>query len=434
MPIEGLPPVTSTQVRASVSAWVTRLVSPLGSSAMSANGMMEVADRVKYILVVILLAVIVYATKHSHLLGRVTGSGATPTPPGGSPAGSGAASASSVGLPVASGATSANPVESSAGSGAASTNSVGSHAGGFRDGSLTLSGIIGDDDKRIDAAFDVLLGNLESLRGDAGRVFGEQVQQFYRIHGHLRADPNFAKAFVHVEQNERNYQFLLEMKGAVFFPATYSINNEGVVPLPQDGNCLFHALGAGLHLLEPEMTRKGVWNNFSFDHATIRKRVTDWMDSNLSTDAELKVHIDRAIMEYCPILEEQQRIYRLSVESVGRSVLNDDDYQAKEKQLQILRAVQPDAPGTLQAHQLYLEMTRAQGKFASSPQMYAFCRLNPDVGIRVAKTLFFPGRNGAADRREVRFDSFLPFNPGAKFVIKPHFNEAGNHFDLNVTY
>ncbi len=85
MSVKGLPPVSpsTAPMLAPIAAWGVRLVAPLGSSAMSANGMMELADRVKYILGVILLAVIVFTTKYSHLLGRATVSGAAPTnPPG----------------------------------------------------------------------------------------------------------------------------------------------------------------------------------------------------------------------------------------------------------------------------------------------------------------------------------------------------------------
>jgi hypothetical protein len=393
MSVEGLPQVIASSIPmlAPVSAWGARLVAPLDASLMSKEGMTEIAGRIYWIVALVIAAVIVFATKYSHLLGRATASEAASTSPTGSP------------------------------------------AGVVLDDSPTLSGEIGDDARRIDAAFDGLLRNLRSIRGEAGREFDETVQQFHQMHDGLKENPTYAKAFQLVELNERNYQFLLDMKGAVFFPKTYSINNEGEVPMPPDGNCLFHALGAGLHLLEPEMTRRGVWNHFPFDHGTIRKRVTDWMDRNLAIDAELKVHIDRAIMEYCPILEDQQKTYRLSVVSDGRSILYDDAYQKKERQLAILRTVQSDAPGTLEAHQLYVDMTRAEGRFASSPQMYAFCRLNPDVGIVVAKKLYFPGRNGAPDRREMSFDAFPRFNPGAKFMIKPLFNENGDHFDLKVT-
>jgi hypothetical protein len=235
-----------------------------------------------------------------------------------------------------------------------------------------------------------------------------------------------------VQSNEQNYRFLLDMKGAIFLTKTYTIQDDKL-PMPSDGNCLFHTLGAGLCLLEPEMTRRGMWNGFPFDHESIREKVNEWMIAHLKTDAKLKEHIDNAIMEYCPILEVQQRRDRLSVELDNRTIDDDLDYQEKEKQIAILRSVQFDSPGTLQAHKLYIEMTRGLGKFASSPQMYAFCQLNPNVGIVVAKTLCFPGRNGAPDRKEVSFDQFPPFNPDARFIIKPHFNESGDHFDLNIS-
>ena len=73
MPIEGLPPVVAnTHMLASVSDWGARLVSPLGSSLMSKDGMLELAGRVYLIVGLMLTAAIVLVVKNGYLTGRIT--------------------------------------------------------------------------------------------------------------------------------------------------------------------------------------------------------------------------------------------------------------------------------------------------------------------------------------------------------------------------
>jgi hypothetical protein len=73
MLVEGLPRViaSSTSMLAPVSDWGVRLVSPLGSSLMSKDGMIELAGRVYWIVPLVIAAVLV-ARKYGYLMGRVT--------------------------------------------------------------------------------------------------------------------------------------------------------------------------------------------------------------------------------------------------------------------------------------------------------------------------------------------------------------------------
>jgi hypothetical protein len=63
--------VSSTSILAPISDWGARLVSPLGFSLMSKNGMIELAGRVYWIFPLVIAAVFV-AIKYGYLAGRAT--------------------------------------------------------------------------------------------------------------------------------------------------------------------------------------------------------------------------------------------------------------------------------------------------------------------------------------------------------------------------
>ena len=292
--------------------------------------------------------------------------------------------------------------------------------------SPTLSGQIGDDAQRIAAAFDDLLKKLRDLRGPTGNEFAAKIKQFYDIHKGSESDPAFAL----VQAEEQNYNKLLEMQGAIFFAKSYRINNDAIIPMPGDGNCLFHALGAALHLLEPEMSRQRLWNDFPFDHLEIRRRVTQWMKDHYQTDAELKQKIKDAILEFCPILEKQITEEQSSLEAGGKQP--DPSYLEKQGWLEILKTVSLDGPDNLEAYKTYIGITEKEGRFASSPQIYTFCKLNPKIGIQISRTILIKGKEGAPDRTIISNDFDLPFNPAAQFQINPVYNVSGDHFDLRI--
>lgn len=78
MPINELPPLVASNtpilapLSAAVSDWGTRLVSPLGASLMSKDGMLELAGRVYLIVGLVITAAIILAAKNGYLTGRVT--------------------------------------------------------------------------------------------------------------------------------------------------------------------------------------------------------------------------------------------------------------------------------------------------------------------------------------------------------------------------
>ncbi len=73
MSVEGLSQIipSSTSMLAPISDWSSRLVSPLGSSLMSKDGMIELAGRVYWIVGLVIVVAIV-ARKYGYLTGRVT--------------------------------------------------------------------------------------------------------------------------------------------------------------------------------------------------------------------------------------------------------------------------------------------------------------------------------------------------------------------------
>jgi hypothetical protein len=281
------------------------------------------------------------------------------------------------------------------------------------------------------------LNNLCGIRAEAGRGFIVKVQEFRELHRDLKENPIHRKAFELVDFEEQNFKVLAEMRGAIFFSKTY-MDDQNIIRNLSDGNCLFHALGKGLSLLEPELRKTGGWNDdFPVDHANMRHAIHQWMLANLDSDEQLRAHIDSAIIEYCPILEEELEREILTLEVLAEDP-NIDLLQSalaltkKKVLVNILKTVSVDKPGSREAHETYLAMTRDEGKFASSPQIYAFCNLNPAVGVRISRRIEIPGKNGAEPRMIISKDFDLPFNPEAKYVINPVYNVAGNHFDLLI--
>ena len=290
----------------------------------------------------------------------------------------------------------------------------------------TLSGVIGHDAKKIDEAFDELSKNLSGLRGKAGEAFIAQVQKFYIDHQNNKNDPSYARAFELVQFNEKTYKALLEMRGAIFFAKTFS-HDDNTVPVPSDGNCLFHALGIGLTFYEQILRSDGIWN-FPVDHLSIREEVTKWIIHNLDHDQALRQHLENAIVEFLPILDEQQERDRLTIETergISDVAALVRSYGEKAEQIQVLRT------GDVQARYLaYIEMTRHEGKFASSPQIYAFCKLNPAICVQISRRIQMPARNGAQPYVIRSKDYDLPYNPEGRFVIDLAYSINGDHFDL----
>lgn len=374
MSVEGFSPSSSTPSHHPVSVWGDGLVARLGISPQNPHGLIPLDGRVKVVFALVLVSLIALAVRYLWSSRFAT-----------------------------------QPSESLDGS--------------F---SPTLSGQIGDDARRIASLFDNLLKNLRDLRGSTGKEFAAKIQEFYSAHQGSETHP----AFGLVRSGEQNYNRLLEMQGALFFAKSYQINRDGIISMPGDGNCLFHGLGAALHLLQPEMFKQGLWNDFPFDHLEIRRRVTQWMKENYQTDDELKQKIKGAILEYCPILEKQLADEKSSLEVVGQQP--DPSYREKQRWLEILKTVTLDGPENLAAYQTYIDITEKEGSFASSPQIYAFCKLNPNIGIQISRTIRFEGKEGAPDRVIISNDFDLPFNPAAPFQINPVYNVSGDHFDLRI--
>ncbi len=390
------------------SKWCGRLVSPLNAPFLSSAAVIELAARVKYIIAAAIAAVLLLYQFASRTSQQRSSSTLTPS------AGAGGVNPSSSTPPSLTGA-----------------SSIGS-TGGIE----TLSGDCGSDAKAIDEYFfNVIMQDLSLIRAKEGIAFVKKIHE-YKVR--YSTDPASFKAMQMVLAVESNFKALSALKGAIFFKTNAMlgrIDDANVLRLSPDGNCLFHALGHGLHLLEDTLKTAGVWRNFPTDHLAIRIEVTRWIKENVAKDKRLRAEIDSAIIEYCPILEEQQTLDFLSIKA-ARATSDVTELeracQEKAKQLAVLKTVTVEKPGTPEAHKLYIEMTSGEGKFASGPHMYAFCKLNPAIGIRISRKVIFPGRDGTQPREAMSNDFNPPFNAGARFIINPVFNLAADHFDLLV--
>jgi hypothetical protein len=311
---------------------------------------------------------------------------------------------------------------------------------------ILVKGIVSEARAIDTELYDDFMMNLPAIKGKLGKKFKETVCHFYQTIQPHQADARVKEAFKIVCAAEKNFDALNKLKGAIFFRTGGSagkIDKSGTIQLPQDGNCLFHALGYGLTLLESELRSHQKRHDFPVDHVSIRAEVTAWMRAHVKEDLQLAKEIDNAIIEWCPLLDQQQASERKTIdaekqrpEEVGHKKLDfgqlESAHQERAKLIKILKEVTAEKPGTLEIRKLYIEMTAEEGAFASGPHMYAFCKLNPDIGIRISRKVHFEARDQLPAREVISNDFNLPFNERAQFFINPVFNLAADHFDLCV--
>ena len=386
MSIDLLPPVSrvpsDTPIPAAISTWGQKLVAPLGSPAMSANGMMEIAGRVYLIVGLVIVAAIFYAMKHSHLLGRVTASEAS------------------------------------------ATNLVGATPGKRVD----RSGSTAEPERQIVAAlseierqFNALFSDLKQLNvaNGLGGVIEKALQEFHEKFDRYNSQSHLTTEFKCFNHFETNFRYLKSMRESLFL-APIRMDDKGIIPQPQDGNCLYHSLGEGLQLLRESLIQSGAWVEEPLNHEYLRGKVVTWMRKNINTDNDLQGYLDRAVGDYIEVRKGQYRDQR---EGLNALKLMGEDISAAsasleqaERELSQLASLERD-----QKHQWYLTQASQLKFFASVAEMYAFSQLYPRVSVHVWREL--------GGRYTDSFDA--PFNQ-TDLTINLAYNLSGDHFNNYV--
>ncbi len=425
MSVEGLPPVSphSASMLAPVSAWGARLVAPLGASAMSKEGMMEIVGRVYLIVVLVIAAAIIFVAKYTHLLGRATASGAATAHPAGknspeptsfsgtaSISFSGTASITASTNPL--GTTSPEPTPSGSVS-LSSTSAAGSAAEPAQQMIEALDG--------INRQFDALFLDLKQLQvaNGIGAAIEKSLQECHQRFDRYKSSSEFLTYFKGLDYVESNFRFLKAMRESLFL-APIRMNDKGIIPQPPDGNCLYHSLGEGLRLLRESLISRGAWVEEPLNHEYLRDKVVTWMRRNINTDNDLQGYLDRAVGDYIEVRKGQYRDQREGLEALR--LMGEDTSVASvslriaEEELSALESL-----GRSQKHQWYLTEASKLKFFASVAEMYAFSKLYRHVSVHVWREL--------GNRYTDSFD--VPFNQ-SDLTINIAYNLSGDHFSNYV--
>ncbi|HEX4840257.1 MAG TPA: hypothetical protein VFU89_07450 [Rhabdochlamydiaceae bacterium] len=377
MPIEGLPPVsTPNSLPAPIENLGSKIVSLLSSPLTSKGGMMELAGRIYWIVALVIAAAIVCAVKFGPLLGRAS---------------SLSVAQSMRKIPAVQGSSSISP---------------------------ELQQILAALSE-INKQFETLFSDLKQLHAanGLGSTIERSLKEFHEQFDQYKSQDEFQTEFKQFDHIETNFRYLKAMKESLFFAPIY-VDLKGTIHQPSDGNCLYHALGAGLELLKDDPSLREARVDEPLEHWKLRDKVVTWMKSNIDTDDELKVYLDRAVGDYIEVRKGQYQAQRETLEAlkaVGENISAASTSLTKaESELAQLETLE-----RAQRHQWYLERAGQPNFFASVAEMYAFSKLYPQVSVHIWREL--------KDRYIDSFDT--PFNQ-SPLTINLAYNLAGDHFNL----
>ncbi len=366
----------------SISNWGGKMVAPLNAPFLSRDGMLEVADRIKFIIALVLLLVVGIVARSRLASAPVIGTHPQPPP-------------SVPGTP---------------------TLRPSSPAQGRSEQTRELNESFASTVKEINAQFDAIFSDLKQLNqpNNLERALKDFHEKFDKYN--KKDENDFSTYFKAIEHIESNLRFLKNMRENLFL-APLRLNDKGIIYQPSDGNCLFHALGEGLKLLKENLIQRGTWKEEPLDHEPLRKKIVAWMQEHISRNQQLEGYIDRAVGDYIEVREGQYRL-----EQEGLKVLQEQGEDIRmasaslEKGLQEINELK--AKDKKSKQDWYLAKAGHPAFFASSAEMYAFSQIYPAVSIHVWREL-----NGKYTN-----DFDAPFNE-SDLTINVAYNLNGDHFN-----
>jgi len=228
----------------------------------------------------------------------------------------------------------------------------------------------------------------------------------------------YSTCFTEVESLDKIFTTLLELGSSIVVP-DFKIGKDGVVPVPSDGNCLFHAVVNGLVLLNAQNIKI---DEESYDHEKLRKAVIEWEKLHVWDDPVLCGYIKDAIEGFVFVRERQIAEERQTLEGL-RTDGSDVDaaleaLTTEESLLELLKDRDQHA-----RYQAYFSLLEKPGFFASTAEIYALSRLYPEVAFHTHRDV--------DGRRIEGFDPSFNNTAESKFSITV-INVNSNHFNLFV--
>jgi hypothetical protein len=266
--------------------------------------------------------------------------------------------------------------------------------------------------------FDQLFDDLDNLHKGKGESLADKIKAFDQKNPNLDKNGKAAKIIAEVK---RSFEQLNAMKAGLFVNAPKSDEN-GIVKVPSDGNCLFHSLLIGLKLMETQLKARKLWDPVKLaDHSALRKAAVDWMKRHYTFDQLLKDHIFAAI-EAFKFTQTEDLTMKIQAVMAEMDLFAEDseDYLECQGKLENLQE-QLDFVEALVAPESYFELVAHDGVFGSAAEIYAISEIFK-CNIEVS-------RDVGGGRLVQGFDLI---NPKTYPLPSLHLIHYGDHFNAKI--
>jgi len=363
--------------------WMGKLVAPLHAPLLSQEGILELADRVKYIGLLAIFALVALALRLAYASvspkniqqsqeKREPDVTITPTPrpPDGPPAPLAASAPLALSQPLPQ-----DPLE-------------------------PLKQTISSESQGLDQRINNVSKDILSVTPEAYRGFEEHVRYFLQKYAPLEKLGEYGTLFPTIRHNLETIRCFARIKQGI------------ILTQPDQGNCFFEAIKNGLELL-------GIQDDL--DHTAVRTRVVKWMRENLGSNAKLQENIRLGIEAFLNDRQESFKSARkgwidlqregLDV-AVALAALNKEEAQFREENKNLFDPVL--------CYEEYFKRMGQPGFFASDAEFYAVSEM---YKVCIHVEVSFGGMESQYNRSfgEIYLTS-------SRYLTVIHKN--GKHFDL----
>jgi|GEM_PF-3107672 len=226
-----------------------------------------------------------------------------------------------------------------------------------------------------------------------------KLEAFERNHKKHLGKSGF-KSIIFYRDVKKTLEFITGFKPNIFVDPRFG----RIIPVPGDGNCLFHALSKGLSLIK---------DIEEIDHASLREKAIAWIKSHKNSDAVLQEHLASAIENYIAAKTAEFNENIENLKEIAQFESGESIKLAKSKMTAELERI-----SNLTIDQ-YLELAGQEGFYGTLAEIYAISNLYK-VQVRINR--IFNGR--------IFTNLQPPVNEhyGEPFITLSH--ENGNHFNL----
>ena len=273
--------------------------------------------------------------------------------------------------------------------------------------------------KELEALYEAILADLKKVALEEGQELFNRLQSLYqsqlfewtRISEDPNAEPSDLKCIDKICFIEDNFFYLRSLRCSLFM-RSFGMNDQGVVEVPGDGNCLYHSVLEKLAALGLVGAKTS--------HMDLRNKVVSWLDQN-KNDPQVVADLRDSMSAFREMKKER---IEFELNSNRQALENEREFLAPEE---IERCIKEFENAEKQLEELnhfdvtaYLEHAKRPGFFSGAAELYALSKMY-DVTIRVRQRFERNYLDPGSDRL---------FNEGKEKKITLIYEMDGAHFNL----